>query len=230
MASMLLSATLKPTFPKKWKVWGFFRYGIEGCAIEPKLNTSVLCSGNLKKFCYLKLFAPGSEFNFIYQNAESANLLPKNWWDISIDLTSCYLNLTVPINLARSILLQIGLVDEARSPEVPENFCFLLLALEAEHRLSGLVTSRWLISCLRPIIYSFREQAQVQTDWDWHRTKSFGICADSFINNLTDFINFCKVSKFYLIFRSRTQPEHKRGSDLRNPVSTKFCVYWREIW
>ncbi|WP_333325868.1 hypothetical protein [Microcoleus sp. Aus8_D1] len=28
---------------------------------------------------------PGSEFNFICQNAESANLLPQNWLDISIE-------------------------------------------------------------------------------------------------------------------------------------------------
>ncbi|WP_333024323.1 MULTISPECIES: hypothetical protein [unclassified Microcoleus] len=101
----------------------FFRYGIAGCAIAPKLNTSVFCSGNLNKFCcLLKTTKPGSEFNFIYQNAESANLLRQYWSDISIELRSCYQKLTLPIKLARSILLQIGLVDGARSPEVPENF------------------------------------------------------------------------------------------------------------
>jgi hypothetical protein len=58
MPNLLLSATIKPTFPKKRKVL----HGVAAAgpsdraiAIEPKLNTSAFCSLNLKKFCYLQL-------------------------------------------------------------------------------------------------------------------------------------------------------------------------------
>lgn len=86
MESLLLSATLKPTFPKSERFWNFFRYGIAGCAIAPKLNTSASLQPNLNQFCYLpKTTKPCSGFNFICQNTESANLVEQNRSDLAIE-------------------------------------------------------------------------------------------------------------------------------------------------